>query len=87
MEQQTKKGPSETEVHAKFDALLKEFERLWADSPKNIQKFEFLKQKAKITTLYPRQMDAIVSRCNNVINGIYGNTKKPEHYEQSKPSK
>jgi hypothetical protein len=87
MEQQEKKGPTDAEVNAKVDALLKEFHRLWDNSPKDIEKFESFKQRAKLATLYPRQMDAIIARCNNVINGTYGNTKKPEHYEQSKSSK
>lgn len=87
MEQQEKKGPTDTEVNAKFDALLKEFNRLWDNSPKDIEKFESFKQRVKLAILYPRQMDAVVARCNNVINGTYGNTKKPEHYEQSKSSK
>lgn len=75
MEQKEKKGPTDAEVNATFDKLSREFDSLWINSPKDFEKFESLKQRAKLMTLYPRQMDAIIARCNNVINGSYGNTK------------
>ena len=71
-----KRGLSETAVISNFDKLLKEFNRLWETEPKAIEKFKSLKEKAKLIILYPRQMDAIVARCNNVISGNYGNSKK-----------
>lgn len=87
MEQKEKKGPTDAEMSANFDKLLKEFNNQWDATPKDIEKFELIKQRAKLLPLFPRQMEAIVTRCNNAINGTYGNTKKPEHYEQSKTSK
>jgi hypothetical protein len=87
MEQKEKKGPTEAELNQNFTSLLKEFENLWESSPKAMDKFDALKQKAKLKPMYPRQMDAVIARCNNVLNGMYGNTKKAENYEQSKASK
>lgn len=71
-----RKGPSDSELNANFDRLLKEFSHLWEDSPKDYSKFQGLKEKAKLTPLTGRQTEAIIDRCNNVINGSYGNTKK-----------
>jgi len=87
MEQKEKKALTDTEVIANFDRLLKELNKTWDESPKDFEKFEVIKQKAKLTPLYPRQMGAIIDRCDNVIAGHYGNTKKSENYEQAKPSK
>jgi hypothetical protein len=87
MQEQEKKAPTDAEMSANWDKLLKEFHGLWEKSPKDLEKFELLKQKAKFVSMFSRQTQGIVDRCNNVINGTYGNTKKPEHYEQSKSSK
>lgn len=76
MEQKEKKAPTEAEIHANFDKLLRDFNNQWDTNPKDLEKFESIKQRAKMLTLYPRQLEAIVGRCNNVINGTYGNTKK-----------
>lgn len=83
MEQKEKKGPTDAEVNANFDTILREFDGLWNNSPKDMVKFEALKQRAKLMTLYPRQMDAIVARCNNVLNGTYGNTKQGIEFKGS----
>lgn len=87
MEENKSKGPTDQEINANFDRLLREFNKLWEDSPKDFDKFNALKEKAKLTPLTPRQTEAIVDRCKNVVAGQYGNSKKPENYEQAKPQK
>lgn len=87
MEEKKDKLPTDAELCANFDRLLKEFNGLWENSPKDMEKFESLKQKAKLTSLTPRQTEGIVDRCNNVIKGGYGKSKTPEHYGHGKPEK
>lgn len=82
-----KQIPSEVDYQCNYDVLLKEFHSLWEQAPKDFDKFNELMEKAKNTPMSFRQIEGIIERCKNVINGTYGNTKKPEHYEQSKPSK
>ena len=79
--------PSETDLECNYAFLLSEFNDLWSKTPKEHTKFAALKNKATNALMTFRQKDGIVERCNNVINGTYGNTKKPEHYEQGKTSK
>lgn len=83
MEEIKPKPPTDAEMAANWDKLLREFNSLWNDSPKDHAKFEALKTKAKLTSLTPRQMEGIIDRCNNVISGKYGNTKNPEIYQLS----
>lgn len=46
-----------------------------------------LKEKAKLNPyLTDRQIEGIYARCDNVMNGTYGNTKTNENYEHGKPS-
>lgn len=75
-----RKGPSDSVLNGNFDALLKEFQVLWTKSPTENKKFIALAKKARNTELTHRQAEAIMARCENAINGTYGNTKKPEHY-------
>lgn len=73
---QKKYEPSfDVAVEVNFEFLMNEFNSLWAKSPKDHTKFAALKNKASNTVLTYRQKDGIVERCNNVINGTYGNTK------------
>lgn len=83
MEQNEKKGTPDAELASNFDKLLKEFHSLWDNSPKDMGKFESLKQRAKLTALMPRQMDAIIDRCNNVLKGEYGKTKAGVEFKAS----
>lgn len=78
-----RKGPPDSELNANFDKLLKEFHSLFDNSPKDFGKFEALKEKAKLTSLTGRQTEALIDRCNNVINGTYGNTKKGIEFKAS----
>src|SRR5690349_2664394 len=87
MEEQKKKAPTDAELCANFDRLLKEFHKIWDEGPKDFEKFEALKEKAKLTPLTPRQTEGIVDRCKNVIRGNYGKTKTADHYGHSKPEK
>lgn len=41
--------------------------------------------KANLHLTY-RQMDALIARCDNLMNGDYGNTKTEDNYNHSKPS-
>lgn len=70
-----KDQPSDAELECNYEFLLSEFNNLWNKTPKELTKFAALKNKATHTTLTFRQKDGIVERCNNVINGTYGNTK------------
>ena len=67
--------------------LVSEFNQLWDDKAPH-KKYEELREKAKNTNVLTyRQRDAIISRCNNVLLGCYGNTKTEENLSHSKPSK
>jgi hypothetical protein len=81
--EQKRKGPTDAEMNANWDALLKEFHGIWENSPKDFTKFEALKEKAKLTPLTGRQIEGIIDRCNNVIKGQYGNTKKGIEFKAS----
>lgn len=61
-----------------WDVLLQEFHKIEANPTKDFKsKLEKLKEKAKNTVqLTTRQREGIIDRCNNVINGTYGQTKK-----------
>lgn len=78
---------SEADLECNYASLLTEFNDLWSKAPKDHTKFAALKNKATNSLMTFRQKDGIVERCNNAINGTYGNTKRPEHYEQSKTTK
>lgn len=77
--------------NAKFRILLRGFEQIIKGDPKpeDVKEIlEELKTKAKTASdLTGRQIEAIVDRCNNYMAGDYGKTKRPEHFEQAKPSK
>lgn len=82
-----KQIPSEVDYQCNYDSFLKEFHSLWEQTPKDFEKFNELMEEAKNAPMSFRQTEGIIERCKNVINGTYGNTKKPEHYEQGKSSK
>jgi len=66
-----------------WDSLLKMFHAIVEKQPKDQnEQLEKLKEFAKTKQLSPRQIEGIIERCDNVIKGNYGNTKKPEHYNQ-----
>lgn len=69
-----------------WDTFLKVFKKIEQERPKDyVAQLEKLKTKAQNTVqLTVRQREGIIDRCTNVINGTYGNSKKPEHYGQSK---
>lgn len=74
-----------------FTLLLKAFNSIVNNLPpfEKVKK-ELLKikeQANRSSELNYRQKDAIVIRCDNYVNGNYGNTKRPEHLEQSKTNK
>lgn len=78
---QFKPKTSDTEYNANWDALLKIFHKIEKERPKDYkEQLEALKNTALKATLTSRQIEGIIDRCNNLINGDYGNTKKPEHY-------
>lgn len=62
------------DANAKFDQLLKEFNKLIenAPKPKDIEvKLSSISEKAKNSNLTPRQVDAIADRCRYYLNGQY----------------
>lgn len=71
---------------AKWRQLLSVFHKLVKDEPepKEIEAdLIALKEAAKNSgMLSPRQMEGISGRCDNYMNGTYGNTKKPIHLSQ-----
>lgn len=83
MQVKERKGPSDMELNKNFDQLLGEFNELWDSSPKDFEKFDLLKEKAKLKPLTSRQSDAIIARCNYAKNGTYGNTKKGIDFKAS----
>ena len=74
-----------------FSYMLMDFHEMIADAPamsKIEDKLLGLRKDAEINPeLNLRQKEAIIARIDNYINGTYGNTKRPEHYEQSKAEK
>lgn len=67
---------------SKWRKLLSVFHQLVKDDAAHSE-FISLKEMAKGShELTPRQVEGISERCDNYINGEYGNTKKPEHYSQ-----
>lgn len=72
----------------KFTALLNEFHAIIEGGPtpeKAKHRLDLLKEKAKTTPeLNGRQTEAIFARCDNYINGEYGNTKKANNFGHSK---
>lgn len=84
---QTQKLPDE-DYNKNYRSLLAEFNAIEIDSKGAKEKWEALKEKAKgVNPLSARQLAGIIERCNNAIKGEYGNTKRPEHYQQGKPEK
>ncbi len=74
-----------------FSFMLIDFHETIKDAPA-VSKIHYklieLRQDAEINPeLNLRQKEAIIARVDNYINGTYGNTKLPEHYEQSKADK
>lgn len=67
----SKKEVSDDTYGKNFKNLLKEFENLEENSPKDKAKFEALADKARNTQLTYRQTDAITSRCQNMIDGEF----------------
>lgn len=69
-------------------SLLLEFHAIQKTySKKDNEKLIKLKEKAKANPyLTFRQLDAINARCDNVMSGLYGNTKTDEQMNHSKPS-
>lgn len=77
--------------NAIFRGMLRTFERVIGSEqhPEEIEdQLKTLKETAaRNSSLTTRQVEAIAGRCDNYMNGTYGNTKKPEHYDHAKPSK
>lgn len=61
-----------------WDALLREFHKIEANRQKDLKaQLDRLKTKAtNMAQLTIRQREGIIDRCNNVLNGTYGNTKQ-----------
>lgn len=76
----------DTQCIAEWRRLLKVFHLLIEKNPKPgdiKQDLIDLKETAKVSThLTFHQVSAIAARCDNYMNGDYGNSKKPEHYSQ-----
>lgn len=84
---QTQKIPDE-DYNKNYRSLLAEFHAIEIDSKGAKEKWEALKEKAKgVNPLSARQLAGIIERCNNAINGEYGNTKTAEHFGHGKPEK
>lgn len=78
-------------VSDEFTLLLRTFNRLvdGNPTPKSIsQELEDLKASAETSVeLNARQKEAIINRCDNYINGIYGNTKEGIVFSSQNQSK
>jgi hypothetical protein len=74
-----------------FKKLLREFEAIIKDNPTPEKVKDKLKELAENAinshNLTSRQTEAITDACKYYMAGEYGNTKRPEHFEQAKPSK
>lgn len=70
---------SDSECILKWQALLKMFHDIIQSDPpvqKVAEELKSLKDMAiKSHELTARQIDAIIARCDNYMNGTYGNTK------------
>lgn len=65
-------------INAKWRSMLKVFKTLiteWPKPEKIKKELEDLKTAAINSILTPRQTQGIIARCDNYINGTYGNTK------------
>lgn len=72
---------TDAEYNSNWDAMLKMFHQL-VNQKAIKDEYEALKGLAKNTiALTPRQREGIIERCNNVINGEYGHTKKSSHIQ------
>lgn len=66
-------------------SLINEFKAIV--SKYSLIKLTELRSKVKTNAyLTYRQLDALISRCDNLMNGDYGNTKTTDHLNQGKPS-
>jgi hypothetical protein len=76
----------DTQCIAEWRKLLAVFHMIIKNNPTPEQAkepLEKLREAAKISKdLTFAQTAAIVGRCDNYMNGEYGNTKLPEHYSQ-----
>lgn len=74
-----------------FTLMLKKFHKIIEGTPtasKVKTELDELQNRAENSgELNPRQKDAIIARCKNYMNGIYGNTKTEEHMGHAKPVK
>jgi len=74
---------TDKDYNKNWDRMLKIFHAIPLNAKDTKKQCEDLKELAKNTiALTPRQREGIFDRCNNVVSGNYGNTKKPEHYSQ-----
>jgi hypothetical protein len=72
---QVKEQPTEADYECNYAFLLKEFNNAWEKNPKDISQYKALIEKAKNSQMSARQIEGVVDRCRNVINGSYGNSK------------
>jgi hypothetical protein len=76
----------DTQCIAQWRKMIKTFELIIKNDPKPEAvktDLEELREQAKLSKdLTFAQTSAIVDRCDNYMNGSYGNSKKPEHYSQ-----
>lgn len=82
-----KKMVDDTQCIAQWRQMLKAFELIINGNPpaeKVKNELKELKEAAKNAKhLTFAQISAITARCDNYLAGEYGNTKKPENYQQS----
>ncbi len=71
-----------------FECIIENFNKITANQPSvNKIKDKLIEIKsfaANASALTDRQKEAVIARINNYLNGSYGNSKKPEHYGQTK---
>lgn len=76
---------------AKWQSLLKRFKMVIDGNPKPntvVEELVALKQEAKLShVLTSRQIEGINARCDNYLNGTYGNTKTDENMSQQPQAK
>lgn len=77
-----KENESDLSAFANWKRLLDEFrkvENIEKLSKKDTEILERLKEEAKTTPLTFRQLQGILSRCDNKLNGTYGNGGKSDY--------
>jgi hypothetical protein len=76
---------TDDQINAEWRLFLEMFHKF--QKKNDFEGLKKLKEDAKVNKkLTYRQIDGIVCRCDNVMNGTYGNTKTELNLNQGKPS-